>query len=186
LAETDDPLLLTDIQLVDQVCTLATVKFDDQAVADFFDQQVDRGLKPSQFARVWIHTHPGKCPEPSFTDEETFERVFGHADWSVMFILACGSQTYARMQFSAGPGGSLKLPVRIDFSVPFAASDEAALETHYIAKVKVDPMDWLKETSDSKIGEQSNESILAAAADPMSLIDRDDPFYYHEDYWYDD
>jgi hypothetical protein len=67
-----------------------------------------------------------------------------------MFILACGGQSYARLQFSAGPGGSTKIPVRIDFSVPFIASDEAAWDTEYQAKVTVDPMDWLKGNTDSK------------------------------------
>jgi hypothetical protein len=139
IAVTDDPLLVTDLQLVDQHCTGVTVAFDDQAVADFFDQQVDRGLRPMQFARIWVHTHPGRCPRPSFTDEETFERVFGKTDWSVMFILACGGQTYARMQFSAGPGGALKIPVRVDFSLPFAACDHADWEAEYLTKVQVIP-----------------------------------------------
>ena len=49
LAETEDPLLVTDIALVDQVCTPVSVKFIDQAVADFFDQQVDRGLSRLSF-----------------------------------------------------------------------------------------------------------------------------------------
>ena len=163
------------------------MKFADQAVADFFDRQVDRGLKPAQFARIWVHTHPGKCPEPSFTDEETFERVFGQTDWSVMFILACGGQTYARLQFSAGPGGALEIPVRVDFSLPFAASDEAAWEAEYLAKVTADPMDWLTRDPlaiDGKRGLQSDPQVVAAAAQQTPNIDRDDPFYYGEEYWH--
>ena len=60
-----------------------SVAFEDEAVADFFDQQVDRGLRPAQFARIWVHTHPGGWPEPSLTDEETFQKVFGRTDWAV-------------------------------------------------------------------------------------------------------
>ena len=186
IAQTDDPLLVTDIELVDQCCTLVSVKFADQAVADFFDQQVDLGLRPAQFARLWVHTHPGRCPEPSFTDEETFARVFGQTDWSVMFILACGGQTYARLQFSAGPGGALQIPVRVDFSLPFAASDEAAWEAEYLAKVTADPMDWLTRDPlavDGKSGLKSDPQIVAAATPPPSYIDRYDPFYYGEEYW---
>src|SRR5947209_14095353 len=41
-----------------------------------------------QFARLFMHTHPGNSPQPSATDEETFARVFGRCDWAVMFILA--------------------------------------------------------------------------------------------------
>ena len=82
-----DLLLVTDVQLVKQFCTAMSVKFDDPAVADFFDQQVDGGLRPEQFARIWVHTHPGNSPLPSQTDEATFDRVFGRAEWAVMFIL---------------------------------------------------------------------------------------------------
>ena len=107
----DDLLLIDDFRLVRQQTTSITVAFDDASVADFYDQQVDSGLAPQQFGRIWIHTHPGKCPEPSHTDEATFARAFGSTDWSVMFILAKGGATYARLKFTVGPGGSLLLPV---------------------------------------------------------------------------
>jgi len=117
-----------------------SVAFDDQAVADYFDDQIDIGRTPEQFARIWIHTHPGDSPEPSSTDEETFARVFGRSDWSVMFILAQGGQTYARLQFPAGPGGSLELPVGIDWHRPFAASDWSFWADEYELAVAVS--DW--------------------------------------------
>ncbi|MBN8625679.1 MAG: hypothetical protein J0M17_09330 [Planctomycetes bacterium] len=44
------------MRLVRQTCSAVTVKFDDIAVADFFDEQVDLGLAPERFSRVWIHT----------------------------------------------------------------------------------------------------------------------------------
>jgi hypothetical protein len=188
LTETNDPLFVTDIELVDQLCTSVSVKFADQAVGDFFDRQVDRGLKPAQFARIWVHTHPGKCSDPSFTDEETFERVFGLTDWSVMFILACGGQTYARLQFSAGPGGALEIPVRVDFSMPFAASDESEWEAEYLAKVTADPMDCLSGAPlaiDGKHALQSDPHVVTATAQQTPHIDRYDPFYYGEEYWHD-
>jgi proteasome lid subunit RPN8/RPN11 len=106
----EDCLLVEDICLVRQRATGVTVRFDDQAVADFFDRQVDLGRMPAQFARIWIHSHPGNSPIPSMTDEATFERCFGQADWSIMFILACGGKTYARLHFRAGPGGDLVIP----------------------------------------------------------------------------
>lgn len=107
------------------------MRFDDQAVADFFDQQVDAGLPPQRFARIWMHTHPGKSALPSNTDEDTFRRCFGGSDWSLMFILARGGQTYARLRFNAGPSGELVLPVEIDFSQPFEASDGFAWQEEY-------------------------------------------------------
>ena len=88
IAPSDDPLLVADLRSCRQTCTPISVRFDDAAVAEFFDERVDQGLRPEQFARIWVHTHPGTCPLPSGTDEETFSRVFGRADWALMFILA--------------------------------------------------------------------------------------------------
>ena len=55
----DDLAYIEDVKLVRQSCTTVSVVFDDRAVADFFDEQIDRGLRPERFARVWVHTHPG-------------------------------------------------------------------------------------------------------------------------------
>ena len=137
IAASDDLLLIEDVQLVQQDCSLAHVAFDDESVADFFDQQVDSGRRPSQFARIWVHTHPGDCPRPSTTDEETFARVFGGTDWAVMFILARQGQTYARLQFNVGPHGTLTIPVDVDYGQPFAGSDIDGWEQEYQANVRV-------------------------------------------------
>ena len=94
---------MEDFQLVQQTCTAVTVEFDDEAVADFFEEQVDEGRRPEEFARIWIHSHPGSCPLPSGTDEETFDRCFGTPDWAVMFILAKHGATYARLRFNVDP-----------------------------------------------------------------------------------
>jgi hypothetical protein len=110
-----DPLYVEDFLTVRQATTAVSVEFDDGAVADHFDDAVDRGLRPDRFARLWCHTHPGDSPEPSMTDEHTFDRVFGACDWAVMFILSRTGRTYARLAFSAGPGGSLLLPVQVDW-----------------------------------------------------------------------
>ena len=134
----DDLLLVEDIRLVGQRSTSVSVVFDDTAVADFFEEQVDRGLRPEQFGRIWVHTHPGSSAEPSMVDEETFARAFGRADWAVMLILAEGGRTYARLRFNAGPGGDLTLPVSVDFDVPFAGSDPEAWQAEYQACVRPD------------------------------------------------
>ena len=127
----NDLLLIEDIQMVRQRCTSVTVQFEDAAVADFFDEQVDRGLAPERFARVWIHTHPGSSPAPSWVDEETFLRSFGRSDWAIMFIVAQGGQTSARLRFNVGPGGDCELPVAVDFDCDFAAPDRAAWRAEY-------------------------------------------------------
>ena len=139
IASDKDLLLIEDIQLVEQHCTGASVMFDDASVADYFDRQVDAGCKPEQFARAWVHTHPGTCPAPSGTDEETFARVFGRSDWAVMFILAGGGQTYARLSFHVGPGGSVELPVSVDYSLPFGGADHEAWAKEYETNVWAEP-----------------------------------------------
>jgi len=137
ISAADDLLYVEDVQLVRQACTAASIAFDDQAVADFFDQQVDLGRSPKRFGRIWLHTHPGDCARPSSVDEATFSRVFGRTDWAVMFILAGGGQSYARLRFHVGPGGDVELLVRVDYSRPFAASDHAAWEEQYAAAVQI-------------------------------------------------
>ncbi|MCH8047703.1 MAG: hypothetical protein IID44_28755 [Planctomycetes bacterium] len=149
IAAGDDLLRVEDVQLVRQVCTTVSVVFDDEAVADFFDRQVDEGRRPQQFGRIWIHTHPGDCPQPSMTDEETFARVFGRADWAVMFIVARGSQTYARLQLNVGPGATLVVPVCVDFERPFEASQVQSWEQEYGANVTA--------SSSTRSAEESNE-----------------------------
>ena len=119
-----DLLYVRDFVTVPQHVTPVTVSFDDAAVADHFDACVDRGIKPCRCGRIWLHTHPGSSVTPSGTDEETFARVFGACDWSVMFILGRTGHTYARLAFSAGPGGQFLLPVQVDWP----AWPEALLE----------------------------------------------------------
>ncbi len=131
IAPGDAPLLIDDIRLVKQRTTSVTVAFDDESVADLFDELVDEGLRPEQFARVWIHTHPGACPEPSHVDEQTFSRCFGRCDWSVMFILARGGANYGRLRFNVGPSGSVRLRSKVDWSAPFGSTDVAAWEREY-------------------------------------------------------
>ena len=135
IATEGDPLLFEDIALVKQTCTAITVKFDDLAVADFFDRQIDEGRKPEQFGRVWIHTHPGDSAQPSRTDERTFSRVFGGCDWAVMFILARGGKSYARLRFNAGPKAEVPIGVQVAWSSAFAGSDQAGWLAEYRANV---------------------------------------------------
>jgi len=86
---------------------------------------------------VWMHTHPGNSPEPSRTDEVTFARVFGRADWAVMFIIARGGQTYARLRYNVGPGADINVPVEVAYGRPFAGSEIVAWHDEYRANVRV-------------------------------------------------
>jgi len=132
----DDPLHIEDFITVKQSVTVAGVTFEDGAVGEFLDDQVDAGRQPSQVLRVWCHTHPGRSPEPSCVDEETFVRVFGSCDHAVMFILARGGKSFARLRFNVGPGGDVRIPVAVDYSQPFDASDFDAWGAEYKANVK--------------------------------------------------
>lgn len=136
LCDRDDPLYVLDVLTVAQEAAPAGICLDDTAVADFFDAQVDAGHHPEQFARLWIHTHPGNSAEPSELDEETFQRVFGDCQWAVMLILARGGQVSARLTFHVGPGGQIDLPVEIDCSRAFPGSDEDAWAAEYQRHVR--------------------------------------------------
>jgi hypothetical protein len=174
ISAADDLLLVEDICLIHQQCSPITVKFDDEAIADYFDRQVDLGLAPERFARIWIHTHPGSSPHPSSTDEETFARCFGSADWAVMFILARGGQTYARLRFNAGPSGSLVLPVEIDFAQPFPCSEWAAWDAEYAESVVPEPV---------VVEPRRERSLLGPAADAFSDLALEDR--WHRAMWDD-
>jgi len=143
-------------------------------VADHFDDYVDLGYPPERFARIWVHTHPGDSACPSGTDEETFARCFGNSDWAIMFILAQGGETYARLALNAGPGGDLMLPVEIDFSRPMPASEEQDWEQEYQASVTEECLFQPR---------QEERKLLRAARSRQQLdqrLDDDwmyDPFY---------
>jgi proteasome lid subunit RPN8/RPN11 len=134
----EDLLFVMDFALVKQKVSAVSVSFEDESVADFFADQVEAGRKPEQFARVWLHTHPGSSPEPSMTDEATFTRVFGNCDWSIMCIVDQDSGTFARLRFSAGPGGEVKIPVCVDYGFEFDAADFELWTQQYKANVTED------------------------------------------------
>lgn len=131
ISSENDLFLVEDFRLIKQRSTFASVKFEDEAVADFFDEQVDLGRQPERCGRLWVHTHPGESAEPSSVDEDTFERAFGNSSWAVMAILARGGETYARLRFGCGPGAELRVPVEIAWNVPFPGADYEAWEDEY-------------------------------------------------------
>jgi len=109
-------LYVEDVIVVRQRCGFASVRFDDGAVADLCEDMADGGVEPQRYLRLWIHTHPGASVEPSSIDEATFARVFGDCDWAVMAILGRTGQMSARLRFNVGPGASIELSTRVDWS----------------------------------------------------------------------
>jgi hypothetical protein len=121
----DDPLLIQDFMLVKQEVGPASIDMDGDSIGEFYERMVELGYQPCEFARIWMHTHPGTSPNPSGTDEETFKKHFSDPDWSVMLILAKGGAWYARLRFNIGPGGSMEVPVEIDWDEEFPESNQA-------------------------------------------------------------
>ena len=98
---------------VRQEVTPVTVRFADDAVADFFDNCVDRGLHVEQFSRIWIHTHPGESVTPSGTDEENFQPFFRQVRLVAHVHPGSNGQIYARLAFSLDPRQSSPCPPRL-------------------------------------------------------------------------
>jgi hypothetical protein len=143
ITNVDDLLNVQEFVTVKQEVTSVSVKFADIAVADFFEAQVDLSRKPEQFARIWLHTHPGDMAEPSGQDETTFARVFGNCNWALMFILAENNKTYAKLSFNVGPKGEILIPVEVDYSQDFGPSDHKLWDEEY--KANVSQVAWLSD-----------------------------------------
>lgn len=147
----DDLLYVQDFITVKQKVTFASVKFADEAVANYFEDQVDLGRKSQQFARIWLHTHPGDCPKPSMTDENTFQRVFDGCDFAIMCIIAQGNQSYAQVRFNVGPGGQILIPVQVDYSEPFEGSNHKAWHQEFKENVQEEVFQRIAKTSQQDI-----------------------------------
>ncbi len=101
-----NPLYVEDFVTVKQYATSVTFASTTKSVAELFDRLVDQGLPSTSICPSLDHTHPGDSAQPSAVDEEeTFARTFGNCDWASCFIVSRSAQTYARLSFSAGPGG---------------------------------------------------------------------------------
>ena len=139
---------------------------------------------PEQFARIWLHTHPGDSAEPSGIDEETFDRVFGRCDWAIMFILARGGQTYCRLRMTARHRRSQTVgscqPISMSMTIPVAVDYEslAAPELQlpfdlwldeYESAVTIEPEPWRglldprRQLDNDSPGDTTDEPLTADA-----------------------
>jgi proteasome lid subunit RPN8/RPN11 len=202
VTQPDDLLNVQEFVTVKQEVTPISVKFDDIAVADFFETQVDLGRKPEHFARIWLHTHPGDSPEPSGTDEATFARVFGKCQWAVMFILAENNKSYAKINFNVGPTGEILIPSEVDYSQDFGPSNHKLWDEEYLANVikgtwlndidsRISEAAGLKDTSLAGCDRSSNFISELEMMDPVErqmilqeLADRPDLWSGEEEFFY--
>lgn len=176
VTDPDDLLFVREFITVKQEVTSVSVKFDDAAVADFFDSQVDLGRKPEQFARLWLHSHPFDSPQPSSTDEQTFARVFGNCQWALMFIVAENNTTFARLRFNIGPKGQILIPVEIDYSSDFGPSDHQAWDAEFQANVKQEVWPEIHSSRRGEITQTGGDlSSLALPYDLLGEFERMEP-----------
>lgn len=94
----DRPLFVEDVHVLDQVAASAHCEMTAEGIANFFDEMIDKGYQPSQFGRIWLHTHPQMSATPSHTDETTFQEVFGKCDHAVMGIISKTGDAYFRLR----------------------------------------------------------------------------------------
>lgn len=113
----DDPLLVVDFRTILQRTTSSSYIFDDDGLCESIESWRAEGLKPDQFNRISIHTHPGNSATPSTVDWNTYSdpHIQGSLPWLVMMILAKGGETSAMLRVSAegGPTVCKSIPVNV-------------------------------------------------------------------------
>lgn len=172
ITPTEDPMLITDVKLVKQECTVATVELDKKDSGEFVERMLDEGLAPWQCQNIWIHTHPGNCPEPSSIDEENFRKNFSHPHWAIFFILANGGQTWCEVQFNVGPTCRVTCEHSVIYKNKFLGTDHEAWKAEYeknVTKQKWNFDDIKTPTMDYAMPKKSqNENELFASMERAS------------------
>ena len=131
------PLVIADLLVPKQLVSWVSVAFDMDNVSDLYADMSEKNRPMEEFARVWIHTHPGSSATPSGTDENTFMTNYGTCNWSVMFILAKSGATTACLRLKTPQKLDIQLGVGIDWTVPFDATDEVEWKSHYAQSISV-------------------------------------------------
>ncbi len=128
ISDPEDLLLVIDVVLVKQEVSIASTDFDEDGIADYFEEQVEKGIAMERCGRIWIHTHPRIGAGPSGTDEKTFQEAFGGPEWAVMAILDKDGDKSARIKFNIGPGGSSEIDFEVDWETYFQGVDKATCD----------------------------------------------------------
>lgn len=130
ISNKDNLLLVEDFMLVPQTSTGATFEFEDEGLANYFDDMSEKGLDPVQYGRILIHTHPGSSASPSHVDETNFKEKFNDCNWAAMFILAKEGATTCALKFK-NPAVRVELTTFISYSSEFKGTDWAEWEKEY-------------------------------------------------------
>lgn len=170
VSDKKDPFIIRDLRIPKQAVTPASVDFDMDDVADLYSQLDGEGFSMNEYARIWIHTHPGNSPNPSGTDENTFEANYGKASWAIMFILAKGGKAYARLRLGKPIPIQLQMDVAVHWTCPFEATNEVDWAKTYKEKVSVElPATWVnnlptvsghKKIGDSEVFRESRRPVF--------------------------
>ncbi|MCE5184995.1 MAG: hypothetical protein LLF76_02595 [Planctomycetaceae bacterium] len=166
------PFTIDDFALVEQECASCTTEMDDDAIAKFAIDMAEKGFKPSQFNRIWIHTHPSGCgATPSGTDEKTFTESLGNCDWAIMLIVNQSGASYARLQINSPVSLQLEMDVEIDFLTEFDTPDFEAWEAELKELVREKKYTW-----QNNIGNASG-TVARIGYQSHNLYDYDDDEY---------
>jgi hypothetical protein len=135
-----NPLYIQDVYVPEQEVTAVTYELAPEALGDYaldMRARFPNGDVPVS-GNLRGHTHPGNSPTPSTTDERDFDTSFGKG-WGVMFILARGGKTYARLRTKEPVIVDLKLEVAVDWAgwaAEPAAMDVAAWWKQFEGRVR--------------------------------------------------
>jgi hypothetical protein len=121
ISSSNDPFLMEDFATIQQTASSAHFTFDDNALNTYLSKMFEAGKQPAECMRLWIHTHPtNNFAAPSGTDEDTFSRATGKADWGVMIIVDEGDNIYASLKIKAGETMlRTNMPIEIVYTPPF-------------------------------------------------------------------
>lgn len=133
--------LVIDLQMPKQIDSAAFTEFKEEELVDFFEDMVEQGFQPEEFARIWCHTHPGASASPSGQDEETFKKEFAAPNWAIMFILGktdkpfenkfsitcrLKCKNHPELAHVIGSHVSKDIPVEVDYGADSYAVDSGA------------------------------------------------------------
>ena len=84
-----------------------------------------------------------------------------------MFVVAQNDKTYAKLSFNVGPGGQVLIPVGIDYSQDFRASNQELWDTEYTANIKA--TEWLSNQTSKR--DNSGNRDLSEYALPYDFLE---------------
>lgn len=118
----DDPLLIVDLIVPAQECTLVSTEIDGDSLAELMESGVT--------TNIWIHTHPNMSAQPSGQDEKTWMDEIGCQSWAIMAIVSQTGDAYARLRVQHGPvAATQELSIVVDWSAACPAIDPAMWES---------------------------------------------------------